>query len=91
MPYSLRRLSDGAGDSGPMSRIFRHDPTTFEPVYEDNSRPTVDWRIMVGSYTGRTYQLQDWWQTTAVQEILEDSGDRVVFKTHNSIYEWTKF
>ena len=46
--------------------------------------------MLVGSATARTYSDQDYWLTTPVTEILEDEGDRVLFKTGNSTYEWTR-
>jgi hypothetical protein len=45
--------------------------------------------MRVGSGYARTMQHQDWWQTTLIKEILEESENYVKFKTHSgSIYEW---
>jgi hypothetical protein len=41
--------------------------------------------LLVGSVTVRSYSKQDYWMTTEILEILEDSGDYVKFKTLNSI------
>jgi hypothetical protein len=81
--YSLRRESDGAGDSGLMSRLLGENPP-------DTPRPTIGFGIAVGSPFARTYQMQDWWQTSQIVEILEDTPNRVRFRTLNSIYEWTQ-
>jgi hypothetical protein len=86
MPYSLVRTGDGAGDSGPMSRRLWPDK------HEDTDpKPIVGATMMVGSIMARTYQMQDWWQTTLVTEIISDDGDTVVFRTQNSEYTWRHF
>lgn len=91
MTYSLRRTRDGAGDSGPMSMIMRPG-VPGEPVeYKKNARPEVGWAIRVGSIIARSYQHQDWWQTTLVTEILEDTPNMVRFRTGNSEYIWKDF
>jgi hypothetical protein len=84
----LRRTTDGAGDSGPMCTIERLHPQTGTHEIERNQRPRVGWAICVGSATGRTFGNQDWWQTTPVTEILEDTPAYVRFTTRNSTYEW---
>jgi hypothetical protein len=96
MTYSLRRTRDGAGDSGNMSVAY-HDPDgESEPVVEHDARPRVGVVMRVGSYTARSFDPQDWWQTTPVTEIVEDyvddEGDQWVrFKTKNSEYIWKEF
>lgn len=90
MTYSLRRTRDGAGDSGQMSVAII--PPTHEgekPVFLHNARPQVGAIMRVGSHYPRSFSSQDWWQTTLITEILEDTPKKVVFKTGNSIYEWT--
>jgi hypothetical protein len=49
--------------------------------------PTVGCSLLVGSVTARTYSDQDYWLTTVVTEILEESAVGIKFKTENSIYE----
>lgn len=83
----LRRVSDGAGDVGGLSQaIAWNADRTFKEVV--SHRPTVGCSMYVGSVTARTYQDQDYWLTTIVTEILEDTEDYVRFKTENSEYEW---
>lgn len=85
--YSLRRERDGAGDSGPMSQGIRFmDHGGY--LIEDNARPRIGYAMRVGSLYGRTYAAQDWWQTTIIIEILEDTTHFVRFRTDNSVYEW---
>ena len=84
--YSLVRLGEyPAGDSGPMSQIL--DSGSYQ-VIPDEVRPRVGCGVRVGSYTGRTYEMQDYWQTTPVTKILKEEPDYVLFETKNSTYEW---
>ena len=86
---SLVRLRDGKGDSGGMSKIFRQVPGTDDEIeFDDNQKPRLGWGIMVGSNFAGSYSKQDWWGTTPVTEILEESKGYVRFKTKNSEYEW---
>ena len=89
MTYTLRRIGDNAGDSGQMSlAIFPERKTGSQPDVEHDARPQVGACMRVGSIYARSYYMQDWWQTTPIIEILEDTPERVVFKTGNSVYEW---
>lgn len=85
--YSLRRESDGAGDAGGMSMALWLEGEEMQS--QINARPKVGVAMRVGSVYARTYQEQDWWQTTVITEILEDREDYVRFRTGNSIYVWT--
>lgn len=87
MRYKLTREGDGAGDSGPMS-LGIHLDKDEKPVFEDNARPQIGKIMRVGTFMARSYQNQDWWQTTPVTEILEESENIVRFKTKNSVYTW---
>lgn len=95
MSYSLRRIRDGAGDSGNMSMALWPDAEGENGIsYEDNAYPRVGVAMRVGSSYARSYSRQDWWQTTLITEIIEerteDDGSKYVrFKTGNSEYEWT--
>ena len=93
MRYSLVRDRDGVGDSGPMCHIL--DAESWTPI-EGETYPRVGCGVRVGSYYGRSYSGQDWWQCTPIAEILEESVDdegyrTVKFKTRNSIYTWKEF
>ena len=87
--YSLRRESDGAGDSGSLSLALWLDKNSSEMKHEHNARPRVGVAMRVGTPFSRTYYQQDWWQTTLITEILEEKENYVRFRTNNSIYEWT--
>ncbi len=94
MRYSLIRESDGAGDSGPMCEILDPDEG-YHPI-PNETYPRVGCGVRVGSYYARTYTSQDWWQTSPITKILEESidscGNRTVrFKTRSSIYVWKEF
>ncbi len=83
----LRRVSDGAGDSGASSEIIHWNKDgTVKSIKQ--GRPELGASVRVGSVTARTYSHQDWWMTTEVTEILEDTPDMVRFKTKNSEYVW---
>lgn len=79
----------GRGDGGAMSMaIYKGDDG--ELVFEHDTRPRVGVAMRVGSLFGRTFSSQDWWQTTIITEIVEDTPDKVVFKTNSgSVYTWT--
>lgn len=84
----LRRISDGYGDSGEISQAmtFNEDGTLKEIV---GNRPTIGCAMLVGTKETRfPLGSQEYWQTTEITEIIEDTGDYVKFKTGNSIYEW---
>lgn len=89
MSYSLSRVSDGAGDSGNMSQALRLDHN--RDIENGGDRPKVGYAMRVGSSYARTYEANDYWTTTYVQEIIEERDDYVKFRTNNSIYEWKKF
>lgn len=85
--YSLRRESDGAGDSGGMSlALWIGKDGQIQEQY--NARPKVGVYLRVGTMFPRSYRAQDWWQTTTITEILEERENYVRFRTSNSIYEW---
>ncbi len=91
--YSLVRDSDNAGDSGPMCQIL--DAESYTPI-EGETYPRVGCGVRVGSYIARTYSMQDWWQTSPVTEILEETVDEnglrtCRFKTRSSTYKWIEF
>ena len=86
--YSLYRERDGQGDAGGMSLALWIDDEE-NVMYEHNARPRVGVMLRVGSIYARTLSWQDWWQTTYIEEILEDTGSMVKFKTENgSVYVW---
>lgn len=83
----LKRVRDGAGDSGPRSEAIKWDKKTKQPIVVSN-RPTIGAIMVVGSINGRSYSNQDFWCTTIVTEILEERDDYIRFMTENSEYEW---
>ena len=85
---TLRRITDGAGDSGVRSEAWKYDENGLNPK-KVGSRPVVGVCMLVGSMNARTYSRQDFWLTTEITEILEEREDYVKFKTTNSIYEWS--
>ena len=72
---------------GPCSEAIKwNEDGTYKEVV--SRRPTVGCSMLVGSLTARSYGDQDYWLTTEVLEILEETETEVRFKTKNSIYVW---
>lgn len=88
----LRRISDGAGDQGSRVQAIRRNVDTNELEIIETDKPIVGYAILVGAVTARTYERQDWWMTTKVEEILEEDKEKgyYKFRTENSIYEFWK-
>lgn len=89
--YHLTRISDKSGDVGPWSQALIIMPDG--KIVEVDEKPTVGCVLRVGSYTTRSYQTQDYWQTSVVVEILEEKETEnehfMQFRTASgSIYEW---
>jgi hypothetical protein len=78
-------FKDGGGCS---QAIKWNEDGTFKEVV--SNRPTVGCSMLVGSVTARSFSNQDYWLTTEVLEILEETEEKVRFRTKNSIYEWRK-
>jgi len=76
------------GDSGTMSQAYWFD--NGEVKVEENARPRVGVVMRVGSHYARSFQHQDWWQTTMITEIVSETDNEIVFKTKNSTYTWRK-
>ena len=98
MAYSMYRDRDGRGDSGTMSMALLptyEDGKVVDVEYIHNARPQIGYVMRIGSIYARSYSAQDWWQTTVITEILEDTvnedgSEYVKFRTGKSIYEWRK-
>jgi hypothetical protein len=76
--------------------VFDQDTGKMVSVEQiHNARPQIGASMRVGSIGSRTYDANDWWQTTLITEILEerktDEGEYVRFKTGNSEYEGESF
>lgn len=86
----LRRISDGAGDSGARVEAIQWKPDgTKDKIV--GSYPVVGCSLLVGSVTAGTFSDKDWWCTTIVTEILEEREGYVRFLTESgSIYELTE-
>lgn len=82
--FSLSRVSDGAGDSGPF--LVPVDPETSKDGA--NGVIKVGHCVKCGSIIARSYSEQDWWRTSPVTKIISVNDDKteVRFKTGNSEY-----
>jgi hypothetical protein len=74
---TLRRESDGEGYFG--SRVESIDPETQE--IKAAAGPEVGKMFLVGTVTAGMFSTRDWWRTNVVTEILEETEDKVRFKT----------
>lgn len=75
-------------EGGSRSEAIKWKDGKFESIVSD--KPTIGCSMRVGSINTRTYSDQDWWMTTEVTEILEETDDKVKFKTKNSTYIWVR-
>lgn len=95
MTYSLQRERDSAGDSGQMSLglvpVYDENSVPIDLNYEHNCRPRVGIVMRVGSLTAQSYSYQDYWQTTLITEIIDETENCVKFRTGNSVYTWEIF
>lgn len=49
--------------------------------------PIVGCSLLVGSVTARSFSSQDYWLTTLVTEIVEETDEHIIFNTENSKYK----
>jgi hypothetical protein len=86
MPSLYKEGNIYRGDSGSMSLQVWVENGQYKV---EPGRPVVGRAIRVGSLGGRSFSAQDWWQTSRVVEIIEESETYVRFKTvSGSIYVW---
>lgn len=95
MTYQLVNNSTSSGDSGGMSTLTKLDENE-NVVYKYDAEPEVGWCIRVGSTYARTMQVQDWWQTSYITEIISRTETpeitKVLFRTFSgSTYTWSNF
>jgi hypothetical protein len=78
------------------SEEFKEGGARVEAIKYDNdgiyegvvgNKPMVGCSLLVGSVTARTYADQDFWLTTEIKEILEETDEHIIFKTLNSKYK----
>ena len=81
-PNGREELKDGGAMC---DAIAWNEDRTFKEVV--GHRPTIGCSLMVGSVTARSYSNQDYWLTTPVTKILEETEDYVLFETKNSTYK----
>jgi hypothetical protein len=88
--FTLVRQGDSEGDSGNM--LVSILPSSRDGGTVLNGAITVGYCVRCGSSIARSFQWQDYWQTTPVVEILSvnEQEDEVTFKTKSgSIYTVT--
>jgi len=87
--YSVVRISDNSGDSGPILMSLDENGDQVG----DNGELHVGCNVQCGSIYARTFQQQDYWLTTEITEIFDVNEDKTYakFKTKNSLYEVESF
>lgn len=81
--FSLVREDREVGDHGGM--LISIDPNTGLPV-GNNGDVIVGCRIKCGSLYARSYQQQDWWMTSVVQDINKVNDNIAIITTRNNTY-----
>jgi len=89
MPTLLKEIEGQLAfmEGGARSEAIKFDGNSYKVV---GDKPIVGCHMLVGSVTARSYSNQDYWLTTEVLEIIEETEEKIKFKTKNSIYEWRR-
>lgn len=73
-------------DGGAMcDAIAWNEDKTFKEVA--GHKPIVGCSMMVGSFRARSFADQDYWLTTPVTKIVEETEKYCIFETENSTYK----
>ena len=81
----LTRERDGEGYSG--SRVEAYDPITGELTGHE---PIIGCCLLVGTVTASMFSSRDYWVTTPITEIIEETDEKMRFATSTSIYTLEK-
>jgi hypothetical protein len=84
-PDGREEFKDGGSR---VEAIEWNEDKTFKEV--KGNKPMVGCSLLVGSVTARSYSTQDYWLTTLVTEIIEETNEHIMFKTENSTYKLLK-
>ena len=81
-PDGRQELKDG----GAMCNAIRwNEDRTFKEIV--GHKPIIGCSMMVGTIGTRSYSNQDYWLTTPVTKILEETEEYCIFETENSKYK----
>ena len=71
------------------ARVEAHKCSDETGLYKGvvGHKPIVGCSLLVGSVTARSYSDRDYWLTTEVTEIIEETNEHILFKTLNSTYK----
>lgn len=73
-------------DGGARVEAIKYDSDGISEGVVGN-KPIVGCSLLVGSVTARSYSSQDYWLTTEIAEILEETENYCIFETKNSKYK----
>jgi hypothetical protein len=92
MATLLKIHSDGFEEykeSGPMcNAVSWNEDGSFKGVV--GHEPTIGCSLIVGSMTARSYSDSDYWMTTTITKIIEQTDEHWIFETENSTYKLLK-
>ena len=77
-------------DGGSRVVAIKYDKNGIFESATPTDKPIIGCSLLVGSMTARTYSNQDYWLTTEVTEIVQETENYVIFKTLNSVYKLIK-
>ena len=71
------------------ARVEAHKYNEVTHLHEGvvGNKPIVGCSLLVGSVTARSYSDRDYWLTTEITEIVEETNEHILFKTLNSTYK----
>jgi len=73
-------------DGGARVEAIEYTKEGFYKGVKDN-KPVVGCALLVGSVTARSYSDQDYWLTTPITKIIEETNEHILFETENSTYK----
>ena len=73
-------------DGGARVEAIEYTKEGFYKSVKDN-KPVVGCALLVGSVTARSYSDQDYWLTTPITKIIEETNEHILFETENSTYK----
>lgn len=93
MSYALTRLEDGNGKIYDMLPKQNNAPSSFPFTWREGVRvPLKGVDVPTIGYQHAVEGINEWYQTSPVEEILNDTGDQIKFRTKSgSIYLWERF
>jgi len=90
MPTLLKVHPDGREEfkeGGSRCEAIRWKDDADNTLVIEGHEPIVGCSLLVGSVTARSYSSRDWWMTTTITKIIEETNEYILFETINSKYK----